>query len=97
MSSADRAPKPPERAKIVRALEGKFDCDLFPGASCNRKLRVSTKSQRWAAAYIDGKDVQPAVASLERSNHRWKIHQIGNGGGCDVPEKVVKDLHLACF
>lgn len=96
-SSASRKPKSPEREKIERALRGKFDCSLVAG-KCTRKIRVSTKRQTWAAAYIKGsKTVQGDVASLKKKKGRWRIHQIGNGGGCDVPKKVVKDLNLACY
>jgi hypothetical protein len=37
------------------------------------------------------------VASVKRKNHRWRIHPVGNGGGCDMPKPVARDLRLDCF
>lgn len=96
-ADADRNPTHQEKRKIAQALKGQFDCSFASGGSCHRKIKVSTKKQTWAAAYITGSGVQPAAASLHRKNHRWRIHQIGNGGGCGVPDKVAADLKLACF
>jgi hypothetical protein len=96
-SNAARNPTKPEKRKIARVLERKgFDCSFVAGG-CHRKIKVSTKLETWAAAYIRGSGVQGAVASLHRKNHKWRVHQIGNGGGCGVPRKVRKDLKLACY
>jgi hypothetical protein len=95
-SEAARNPTKAEKEKIAQALKGKFDCSMV-GGSCHRKIKVSTKQQTWAAAYISGSAVQGDVASLHRKHHRWHVHQIGNGGGCGVPEDVAGDLKLACY
>lgn len=96
-SEAARNPTKPEKHKIARVLERHgFDCSFVAG-SCHRKIKVSTKRQTWAAAYISGSQVQGDVASLHRKHHKWHVHQIGNGGGCGVPSKVRDDLKLACY
>lgn len=98
-AGADRKPNDRERAGITAALDSAdFSCDLFPGASCRRTIKVSTENERWAAGYIrGGPEVQGGVASLVRKKHRWRVHQIGNGGGCEVPSAVTRDLDLACY
>ena len=86
-----------EKKGIAKALEREgFDCRFVSG-SCHRKIKVSTKKQTWAAAYISGSAVQPTSASIHRKHHSWHVHQIGNGGGCGVPSKVRKDLKLDCY
>ena len=96
-SEAARNPTKPEKKGIARALEREgFDCSFVSGG-CHRKIKVSTKKQTWAAAYISGSAVQPTSASIQRKHHSWHVHQIGNGGGCGVPKKVRNDLKLACY
>ena len=99
-ASADRKPNDREKSKITAALDrAGFSCDIFPeGSRCKRTIRVSTVNERWAAAYIRGdSNVQGGDASLQRRNHRWRVHQIGNGGGCGLPAPVADDLQLACY
>ena|SRR5688572_2238851 len=100
-ADASRKPTTVEVGRITDALYGKFGCQAYPEGSCKLVVRVSTENQRWAAAYVrptrGNEDVvQRDVASLERRNHRWRVHQIGNGGGCQVPPAVDEDLHLFC-
>ena len=98
-AGADRKPNDREREGIIRALDDAgFSCDVFPGSRCRRTIKVSTENERWAAGYIKGgAEVQGGVASVKRKNHRWRIHQVGNGGGCDMPNPVARDLRLECF
>src|SRR4051794_12875495 len=93
-AGADRKPNDRERESISRVLNNSgVSCDAFPGMRCHRTIKVSTVNERWAASYVSGgPGVQGGVASLERKNHRWRIHQVGNGGGCDVPSAVARDL-----
>ena len=98
-ASADRKPNDREKSKLVAVFDrAGFSCDVFPEARCHRRLRVSTVNERWAAAYIRGDEdeVQFAEASAKRKNHRWRVVQIGNGGGCDAPKPVRRDLGLGC-
>lgn len=96
-SEAARNPTRPEKHKIRQVLDRNgVSCAIWPG-SCHRKIKVSTKLETWAAAYITGPQVQGDVASLHRKHHKWHVHQVGNGGGCGVPRKVRKDLRLACY
>jgi hypothetical protein len=65
-------------------------------------VRVSTVRHGWAAAYIRARlghegTVQPDVARVRRKRGRWRVHQIGNGGGCGVPQAVRRDLRLRCL
>lgn len=99
---ADRKATPGEREKIEPALtRAGFDCDIYPPGSCRLEIRISTENERWAGAYIrarhDDPQVQPEAGSLEHKHHRWTVHQVGNGGGCNVPSRVAKDLHLECY
>lgn len=98
-AGADRKPNDREREDISRVLNNAgFSCDAFPGMRCHRTIKVSTVNERWAASYVSGgPGVQGGVASLGRKKHRWRIHQVGNGGGCEMPSAVVRDLGLDCF
>jgi hypothetical protein len=95
---ANQKPTDRQREAISSALDrAGFSCDLFTGR-CHRRIRVSTVNERWAAGYIrGGSTVQGADASLKRKNHRWRVKQIGNGGGCSASEAVRRDLHLGCY
>ena len=98
-SPADRKPSDREKAKLTKAFDkAGFSCDVFPDVRCTRKIRVSTVNERWAAASIKGDPsvVQQAAASALRKNHRWRVQQVGNGGGCDAPSAVREDLNLGC-
>jgi hypothetical protein len=97
---ADRKPSDREKQKITRAFDrAGFSCDIFVEASrCTRRIRVSTVNERYAAGYISGGQfVQSGAASVRRKNHRWHVVQVGNGGGCDLPKPVMRDLRLECF
>jgi len=97
-SEAARNPTKTEKHKIRPVLDRNgVSCSAWPGLRCHRKIKISTKRQTWAAAYITGRQVQGDVASLHRKHHKWRVHQIGNGGGCGVPSKVRADLKLACY
>jgi len=101
---ADRAPTRAERSAILDAvgLEGRGpDCGTYPPGSCRIWVRVSTANPHWGAVFIGPaahqKFVQPDVASVHKRRGRWSVHQVGNGGGCDVPARVQRDLRLACY
>ncbi len=97
-SEAARNPSKHEKKGIVKALQREgFDCRFVATGSCHRKIKVSTKRQTWAAAYISGSQIQGDVASLHRKHHKWHLHQLGNGGGCGVPKQVRRELKLACY
>jgi uncharacterized membrane protein len=102
VSHASRNPTDAEKRGIVHVLDVKGqNCDIYPAGSCRVRIKVSSENQSWAAAYIlptPGHEgtVQGDIVSLVRKHHRWRVHQVGNGGGCDVPSPVVRDLHLFC-
>jgi hypothetical protein len=64
---------------------------------------VSTARRSWAAVYLRpakkryANEVQSDLASFHRRQRIWRLHQVGNGGGCGVPRSVRRDLRLACF
>lgn len=99
-ASASRPANPNETRLISAALNG-IGCDFYEPGACEYRFRVSTKNQRWAAARIVARphhpEVQEDIASLYHGKARWRVHQAGNGGGCDVPKAVRKDLHLVCY
>jgi hypothetical protein len=91
-----------QRAEIIRVLERHGQAACIAQGICRIKVRISTENSRWAGVYIRPKQgyadqVQADAGSLFRRNHRWRIHQLGNGGGCDVPREVAEDLRLACY
>lgn len=77
-------------------------CAAYPPGSCRTEIRVSQADPTWAALYIgpqtgyEGR-VQSDSASFHRSPEgMWTVVQVGNGGGCQVPEPVRSELHLGC-
>ena len=74
----------------------------YPRSWYRLRTRVSTVNRHWGAVYVTGRKghrryVQPDVTSLRRRHGHWRVHQQGNGGGCDVPRGVRRDLGLACY
>ena len=74
----------------------------YPPGTCREAIVVSTAKRHWAVARIrpdvNGENtVEPEDISLRLRAGAWSIHQIGNGGGCDVPRKARRDLHLLCL
>jgi hypothetical protein len=101
-ADARRKPTEKERRAILRAVEQRGGCSAYPPGSCHMVVRVSTVRHGWAAADIwarPGREgtVQPDVASVRHKRGRWRVHQIGNGGGCGVPQAVRRDLRLRCL
>ena len=101
-ADARRKPTKRERTAILAALHKRASCSIYPAGSCQEVVRVSTARKGWSAVYIGPKpghdgEVQPDLASLKRRNGRWRVYQLGNGGGCGVPRAVVRDLKLACY
>jgi hypothetical protein len=101
-ADARRKPTKRERTAILRALHERAGCFAYPAGTCHEVVRVSTARKGWSAVYIrptrgNENAVQSDVASLKRRNGRWRIHQLGNGGGCGVPASVARDLQLACY
>jgi hypothetical protein len=101
-ADARRPPTTKERAAILRGVGASFGCGLYPAGSCRLVVRVSTVRPGWAAVYLRPRRgyedmVQRDVASVRRRNGRWRAHQVGNGGGCGVPNGVKRDLRLACY
>lgn len=101
-ADARRKPTKRERTAILRALHERAGCFAYPAGTCHEVVRVATVRMGWSAVYIrptrgNESAVQSDVASLKRRNGRWRVHQLGNGGGCGVPRAVVRDLKLACY
>lgn len=93
VADARRKPTKRERTAILAALHTRASCSIYPAGSCQEVVRVSTATKGWSAVYIGPKpghegEVQGDVASLKRRNGHWRVHQLGNGGGCGVPRGV---------
>ncbi|MFN2612319.1 MAG: hypothetical protein ABR536_02990, partial [Solirubrobacterales bacterium] len=95
-----------EAANIFTALAAaNKTCARYPAGSCKITFSVSEVNPRWAAAKIradaNGENtVVPETISLHRKHpkgHFWTIHEVGNGGGCGVPRRPRRDLHLICL
>lgn len=103
IASADRKPTRAERDEILIALPGDFACDTYPPNACRVDVRISTKNESWAGAYVrptsgHGDTVQPVNGSLERKRGRWRVNRLGpDTAGCGMPGKVRDDLRLFCF
>lgn len=101
-AEAQRKPTQKERTAILSAVKTRISCGDYPPGSCRFVVRVSTVRRGWAAAYVRPRrgwenTVQPDVASVRRRDGRWRRYQVGNGGGCNVPAGVRRDLKLACY
>jgi hypothetical protein len=98
-SVASRPPTHSEKRAILRAAPS----SPYPKGWASLTVRVSTVDSRWAAVYISANrghqhQVQPDAASIYHTRrHGWVTHETGNGGGCGVPVRVSRDLHLACY
>lgn len=103
-ADARRMPTRAERTAIMREFDRQSFYDAY-GADCVAfAIRVSTVNPRWAAVSIRGTrrscSVQGGVESFHRPSlrgQRWRSHQLGNGGGCNMPSGVRADLRLACY
>lgn len=103
-AEASRAPKPAETREIFAVLqaEGLTCAAQYPPGICRETIRISTRNKRWAVDHIrpeeNGENIVQAIdISLHRGEAGWRIHQVGNGGGCGVPRKPRRDLHLICL
>lgn len=103
-AEASRVAKPGELAGIVAAIQARgLACEAnYPPGTCELKVVVSTRNKRWAAARLrptfNGETtVTPADISLHRKGRHWRVVSIGHGGGCNVPRKIRRDLHLICL
>jgi hypothetical protein len=103
-AEANRPPKPAEAQEIFAVLEAEgLTCAAqYPPGTCRETIRVSTRNKRWAVVHIrpeeNGETIVRAIdVSLHRDEAGWRIHQVGNGGGCRVPRKPRRDLHLICL
>lgn len=105
-ASASRRPTKREAADILTALAAaNKTCARFPADSCKLGFAVSEANPRWAVAKIrpsvNGENtVAPETISLYRKNragHFWAVHEIGNGGGCNMPKRPRRDLHVICL
>lgn len=93
-----------ERVAILRVVHAKQNaCRFYPAGHCSELVRISTVRTSWAAVYVRPSrpayrhEVQSDVGSLRRVDGKWRLHQIGNGGGCGVPASVRRDLSLECY
>lgn len=103
-AEARRKATPTERAQILRVVNGgQNPCRIYPAGRCSQVVRISTVRPSWAAVYLRASkpayrdQVQEDVGSLRRIDGTWRVHQIGNGGGCGVPASVRRDLDLECY
>lgn len=100
---ASRNPSKKEAAAIGSVIaEAGLSCARYPPGVCKQAIRVSTKRVGWAAVRIrpevNGESiVNPQDISLRHRGERWRIIEVGNGGGCGLPRKVKRDLHLICL
>lgn len=86
----------------MKVVDRQSFSDVYPAGSYRFKVSVSTAARGWAAVLIlptgSGQGVQPDVISARRVGPgRWKQHQMGNGGGCHMPDRVRRDLGLYCY
>jgi hypothetical protein len=105
-ADANRKPRPGERKAIYATLAAEnLTCSRYQPGSCKLNFRISDVNNRWAAARIrpdvTGENtVMPVTISLhreKRKGRRWKVRDVGNGGGCDVPRRPRRDLNLICL
>ncbi len=100
--SAARRPNRKQRRRIVRAVRRYAGEETSTFRYEVVEVRVSTVNPRRAAALVRGRrgyrrDVQPQDVGLRRRNGRWRVTQLGNGGGCDMSPQVRADLRLQCY
>ncbi len=103
-AEASRKPRKGEAAKISATIaQARLSCEArYPPGVCEATIRVSTRVKGWAAVRIrplvNGESiVNPEDISLRRRGDGWRIVVVGNGGGCGLPTKVKRDLHLICL
>jgi hypothetical protein len=78
-------------------------CAVYPPGSCQTNVQISEINPNWGASYIGPQpgyegEVQPDKASFRRSSSgRWTPVQVGNGGGCKVPQPIRDELKLDCY
>jgi hypothetical protein len=103
-ATANRPAKPAEAEAIYATLAaGGLTCaSLYPAGICREAIVISTAKRHWAVARIRPEEngentVRPEDISLHLRGGVWSVHQVGNGGGCHVPRKARRDLHLLCF
>ncbi len=106
-AGASREAKKGELAGIGAAIlsEG-LSCERYPPGTCELKVAVSSRNKRWAVvrlrATANGETtVNPESISLHSKGQgkrkRWRVISVGNGGGCGVPRRIRRDLHLICL
>jgi hypothetical protein len=104
-SAAANRPATDAEAQAIEATltaRGLTCASRYPPGTCREVIIVSTAKHHWAVARIrpdvNGENtVEPEDISLRLRAGVWSIHQVGNGGGCDVPRKARRDLHLLCL
>lgn len=85
------------------AEEDGVSCAAYPPGSCQTKAQISEIDPNWGASYIGPKpgyegEIQPDKASFRRSSSgQWMPVQVGNGGGCKVPQPIRDELNLDCY
>jgi hypothetical protein len=98
---ARRLPTRAERAAIMRHVDRQAYYKTYGRECVAFALRVSTVDSHWAAVTVRRAkrtcDVQGDVQSFHRGRSGWRSHQLGNGGGCNMPAAVRDDLRLACY
>lgn len=89
----------PEQEVIEDAALQGVDCGKL-AAICIVTVKISADGE-WAALFRGPKpghesEVQPDTSSFHKIEGYWQTFQIGNGGGCEVPANIVKELGLDC-
>lgn len=101
-ANAERSTERAENDVRDVADEQGVSCGAYPPGSCRTEIRISDADPNWAALYIGPQlGYESRVQSDSASFHMdpdgtWTVVQVGNGGGCKVPEPVKSELHLAC-
>lgn len=99
VSGGESEASPEEEVIEDAALQG-VDCGKLTSI-CLVTVKISGDGE-WAALFRGPKpghesEVQPDMSSFKRIEGYWQAFQIGNGGGCEVPEHIVTELGLDCF
>jgi hypothetical protein len=101
IAEARRLPTRAERMAIMRQVDRQAFYETYGRECVAFALRVSTVDSRWAAVTVQRTkrscNVQGDVESFHRGSAGWRRHQLGNGGGCNMPAAVRDDLRLACY
>lgn len=77
-------------------------CGGYGSEICRLSIEISTIDPDWGAIHVVpriGHESEMQTDSAAYYFHRgeWRLIQAGNGGGCDVPQRIADELGLACY